>query len=160
MHTHCASGQIIIKPHQNIILKLETIKYKNKILSIRREEKTNYLYSNYSQLLISNAKCQKMRKCYLNMLNNFNTENYHSRKKGKLKYCQGYKKQEVFLPANTFQKKLLKMQLERKYVNKILTTLKKKKKKSLWHTTNCFVYQLLCEKVENVIDLLTSTFYV
>ena len=158
MHTHCALGQIIIKPHQNIILKLETIKNKNEILSIRREEKMNYLHSNYSQLLISNAKCQKMRKCYLNMLNNFNTENYHSRKKGKLKYCWGYKKQEVFLPANTFQKKLLKMQLERKYVNKTLTTLKKKK--SLWHMTNCFVYQLLCEKVENVIDLLTSTFQV
>ena len=86
-------------------LKLETIKNKNEILSIRREEKMNYLHSNYSQLLISNAKCQKMRKCYLNMLNNFNTENYHSRKKGKLKYCQGYKKQGVFLPANTFQKK-------------------------------------------------------
>ena len=127
MHTHCALGQIIIKPHQNIILKLETIKNKNEILSRRREEKMNYLHSNYSQLLISNAKCQKMRKCYLNMLNNFNTENYHSRKKGKLKYCWGYKKQEVFLPANTFQKKLLKMQLERKYVNKTLTTLKKKK---------------------------------
>lgn len=83
----------------------------------------NYLHRNYSQLLISNVKCQKMRKCYLNMLNNFNTENYHSRKKGKLKYCQGYKKKGVFLPENTFQEKLLKIQLERKYVNKTLTTL-------------------------------------
>lgn len=42
------------------------------------------------------------------MLNNFNTENYHSRKKGKLKYCQGYKKKGVFLPENTFQEKIIK----------------------------------------------------
>ena len=39
------------------------------------------------------------------MLNNFNTENW---KKGKLKYCQGYKNKKSF-SANTFQKKILKM---------------------------------------------------
>lgn len=31
MHTHCASGQIIIKPHQNITLRPENIKNKIEI---------------------------------------------------------------------------------------------------------------------------------
>lgn len=38
----------------------------------------------------------------------FNTENYHSKERGKLRYCQGYKKQGVFPPANISQKELLK----------------------------------------------------
>lgn len=86
---------MIVKPCQNIILKLENMKDKNKILSANVEERQVICTALTITVDFSSAKLNTRRqwnvicKCWIIV-----TENCHSKKRAKLRYCQGYKSEQ------------------------------------------------------------------